>query len=96
MQVRGNPDVIGLKWGWYRVGVLGVTNPERLFRALVARNPENPYPVPSSAALGPAREPLHRVLEQLAVGRQAEFMFDGLAVGFDGLDRQREFLGDLA
>src|SRR5690242_15054085 len=47
-----------------------------------------------SAALGAAREPLHGVLEQLAVRGQAEFMFDGLAVGLDGLHRQRELLRD--
>ena len=49
-----------------------------------------------SAALGAAGEPLHGVLKQLAVSGQAELVFDGLAVGFDGLDRKREFLGDLA
>src|SRR5690242_8810569 len=49
-----------------------------------------------SAALGAAREPLHGVLEQLAVRGQAEFMFDGLAVGLDGLHRQRELLRDFA
>src|SRR5688572_31988876 len=45
-------------------------------------------------ALCAAAEPLHGVLKQLAVRGQAEFMFDGLAVGFDGLHRQREFLRD--
>src|SRR5438552_2993615 len=46
--------------------------------------------------LGPAAEPLHRVLQELTVGREPELVLDGLAVRFDGFHRQGELLGDFA
>ena len=51
--------------------------------ATANRNPGLPA---GSASLGAAAEPLHGVLEQLAVRGQAEFVLDGLAVGLDRLD----------
>src|SRR5690348_8777904 len=47
-------------------------------------------------ALGSAAEPLHRVLQELTVGREPQLVLDGLTVRFDGLHRKSEFLSDLA
>src|SRR6185295_4088142 len=56
-----------------------------------------PDPAPSCLLpLRPAAEPLHGVLQELAVGGEPELVLDGLAMRLDGLHRKGEFLGDLA
>src|SRR5262245_46884329 len=59
-------------------------------------NPRFSHPAPLLLALGTAAEPLHGVLQELAVRGEAQLVLDGLAMRLDGLHGQREFLGDLA
>src|SRR5689334_4899770 len=79
---------MGLKRGWDPIFTVKT-------KKRGPRRVKNRGPAPL-LALGAAAEPLHGVLQELAVGRQPELVLDGLAVGLDRLHRQREFLRDLA